>query len=335
MAQQRGIIAIIGWLTVCYILIKVTYILRIYLLPSRITRFAHVTPNGDSPWALVTGASDGIGTEFARELAHQGFNVVLHGRNDAKLSLVKEKLQKSYPGRSFKVLVADASRVECVNCIKSNQRTQKEAIGQGAPDFKSIKAALDGLHLTVLINNAGGGPSNPTFQLLQDFSEERVANNVSLNALFPLHLMRELLPMLSQNGPSLIMNISSMSDAGFPLLSSYGASKQFLMNLTRTVGLEMTLDDAVGRVEVLGVRVGRVTGVSHCDMKPSMFMPSSQTLARAALSRAGYGHGAVIGYWAHALQGVFVDVLPTWVEHRFIQAVMKKERDMELANKSD
>jgi 17beta-estradiol 17-dehydrogenase / very-long-chain 3-oxoacyl-CoA reductase len=282
---------------------------------------------------LVTGASDGIGRAFAQELAAQGFNVVLHGRNQAKLDAVKDQLQRNHPSRSFRILMADASAVACANCIPTELHQQHTE----ALDFKTLGAALEGLHLTILINNAGGGPTNPIYTLLMDSSEERVTRNVSLNALFPLHMMRQFLPVLSRSGPSLIINISSMADKGFPLLSSYGPSKQFLMTLTRSVGLEMSLGDRPGldQVEVLGVRVGRVTGVSAFKEEPSLFTPSARDMARAALSRAGYGHGCVIGYWSHALQNLGFSMLPAWLEDRVMQDVMRGERAAELSKKSN
>lgn len=92
-----------------------------------------------SPWALVTGASDGIGVGFAEELASQGFNVILHGRNAEKLQTVSETLQAQFPGRKFKILVLDAV--------------------QDAGNVDKIQAALaefKDLNLKVLINNVGG-----------------------------------------------------------------------------------------------------------------------------------------------------------------------------------
>ncbi|CEJ93520.1 hypothetical protein VHEMI09101 [[Torrubiella] hemipterigena] len=120
-----------------------------------------------------------------------------------------------------------------------------------------------------------------------------------------------------------------MADQGFPLLASYSASKQFLMNLTRAVRLEMALEKS-SQVEVLGVKIGRVTGVVALKETPSFFVPDAQTAARAILGRVGYGHGMVIGYWVHALQHIGASILPTWAEDRVISAVMQKERESNL-----
>ncbi|KAF4511681.1 hypothetical protein G6O67_003454 [Ophiocordyceps sinensis] len=324
---MASLISAIGALTIGLAVFQVVRLIVTYLVPSRIGRYAHAAPDGHPPWALVTGASDGIGRAFAHELAALGFGVVLHGRNHAKLSLVVSQLQEIYPNGSFRTLVADASTVSCTSCLAQTDRPVPV-------DFGAIKAAVDDLHLTVLINNAGGGPADPIYVPLSECSESRVTANVSLNALFPLHLTRALLPTLGRNAPALVLNVSSLADRGFPLVASYSASKQFLMNLTRAVGLEMALQGSAGEVELLGVRVGRVTGVSRFKERPSLFIPDAQTMARATLARAGRGHGIVIGYWAHALQELCISLLPGWVRDKVLVQVVRWERAKELQSES-
>ncbi|KAK1640690.1 short chain dehydrogenase/reductase [Colletotrichum phormii] len=290
MANTQTIITFVGILTIGITVVKIADWIAIYTLPSRLGRYAHNSSNGDAPWALVTGASDGIGR----------FNVVLHGRNHAKLSADASDLRIKCPESSFRILVAWQTR----------RPSQTGDSSQAPLDFESIQAELRELHLTVVVNNAGGGPTNPVFSPLIECSMDRINSNVSLNARFPLHLTRVLLPTLQQNAPSMVMNISSMADQGFPLLVAYSASKQFLMNMTRAVGLEFKLDDAANSVEMLGVRVGRVTDVSHLKEAPSLFTPDFQTMARAALARSGHGHGIVVRYWGHALQQAASSFLP-------------------------
>ncbi|KAJ4859433.1 short chain dehydrogenase domain-containing protein [Trichoderma breve] len=287
------IFASIGAVTVAALAINVLSAVKVYILPSKLKRYAHVSADGKHPWALVTGASDGIGRAFAEELALRGFNIVLHGRNQTKLDMGGEN-ESQHP-----------------------------------LDFNAIKDALQDLHLTVLINNAGGGARDPVYLSLSDSSEERITDNVTVNALFPLHLIRVLLPHLAQNSPALIMNISSLADAGLPLLASYSASKQFLMTLTRTIDLEIAFSGKA-EIECLGVRVGNVTGVSHNRQSPSVFTPSAETMARAALDRAGRGHGVITGHWAHALQQAMMDFMPTFLARIVILNTIRERKEAEL-----
>ncbi|KAL7930823.1 short chain dehydrogenase/reductase [Trichoderma chlorosporum] len=319
--SSSKVLASIGAITAAALAIKLVSTISVYLLPSKLQKYAHASSDGRPPWALVTGASDGIGRCFVEELALRGFNVVLHGRNQAKLDAVKAELQARHPERSFRILIADASKVQCVSCLQAGEKHSL--------DFDAIKEQLRDLNLTVLINNAGGGSRDPVYLPLSDSSEERVTENVSVNALFPLHLTRALLPQLAQSSPALVMNISSLADAGLPLLASYGSSKAFLMTLTRTINLEMAFSDKAD-VECLGVRVGNVTGVSHNKEAASLFTPGSDTMARAALDRAGHGHVVVTGHWAHALQEAGVNMMPQFLANRVMIDAIRVRRDAEL-----
>ncbi|KAI8958499.1 NAD(P)-binding protein [Daldinia sp. FL1419] len=330
---SSAILSTIGLLTVSNVIFKILSLARTYTYSSKLSRYAHPSRDGEPPWALVTGASDGIGLALAHELAANGFNVVLHGRNREKLSRVESELRDAFPQRSFRILVADAHVVPCVNCLTASENGRQD--GSAALDFAAIKQELDGLNLTVVVNNAGGNPIGPIFVPLKDKTEDRTIENVSLNALFPLHLARTLLPNLIQNSPSLLINIGSMSDRGLPLIATYAASKQFLMTLTGALRLEIAMEGKANDVEVLGIRAGRVTGVSRYKELPSLFSPSTETFAKAALAHAGNGGGVVIGYWAHALQQLVTDSLPGWVLDKVMINVMHQEREWDLKAKKD
>lgn len=81
----------IGAVLTFYLLLKFLRFVYLYTRPSSLKRY-HYGHDGSPPWALVTGASDGIGLGFAHELAHRGFNVILHARNATKLEGVNSQL---------------------------------------------------------------------------------------------------------------------------------------------------------------------------------------------------------------------------------------------------
>ncbi|KAI9148235.1 putative beta-glucosidase C [Paramyrothecium foliicola] len=308
------LLTVTGFVAILTTIVRVVLYFLPFLQSSQLHRYHHVSKDGQTSWALVTGASDGIGREFARALAKQGFNVVLHGRNAAKLSNVESGLSKDFPNCSFKTLVADASAVCCTNC------TSKASHGV---DFEAITKQVADLHLTVLINNAGGGLQDPTFACAYTESEHRLLANTSLNALFPALLIRALLPTLIQNSPSLIMNISSLADSGFPLIAFYSSSKSFLMTLTRSLRLEMAMEEH--DVEVLGVRIGKTTMASGFTEAPKPFLPSSRAMAKAALDRVGSSHAIVVGYWQHALQDFFLGLMPEWVQNKLMISAINSQ----------
>ncbi|KAI1293912.1 putative oxidoreductase,short chain dehydrogenase [Xylaria venustula] len=320
------VFGLVGLLTISSVFFKLFKHAAVYLRPSKLDRYHHLSQHGELPWALVTGASDGIGRAFSYELAANGFNVVLHGRNHAKLFRVMDDLSKKYPQREFKILIADASAVACTHCLGTERADE---VGVAPLEFAAIRRDLDDINLTVLVNNAGGGPWNPVCLPIWESPESKITANVSLNALFPLHLTRALLPNLMRNSPSLVINISTMVDQGFPLIASYSASKQFLMAITSALRLELQMEGMGDAVEVLGVKVGRVTGARNCTEPVSLFLPDAETMAKAALARAGNGNRIVVGYWGHALQqlgGELLSLLPASISDGVYMDVMRQER---------
>ncbi|KLU91262.1 hypothetical protein MAPG_09783, partial [Magnaporthiopsis poae ATCC 64411] len=261
--------AAVGLLTTLYWASRGASFAYTFARPSRLGRYLHeadpVSESGSGrdgssnggrqqqrpPWALVTGASDGIGKHLAAELADFGFNVVLHGRNPEKLAKVQEALVARFPSRKFRVLIADVSRVPCSGCVKpasaaaeDNDSSQGHvhaapASAPAAVDFDAILAQLADLHLTVLINNAGGPLYDPgPFCGVEAYSARSLAENVTANAVFPLILTSQLMPRLKAASPALVINVGSMSDQSMPRLPSYSPSKAFLNCMSRCLALD-------------------------------------------------------------------------------------------------
>jgi len=319
---QTNIILALGALTALSLAFNVLDFVILYTRPSRLKHYLHTT-RGKPAWALVTGASDGIGKCLARELAAAGFNVVLHGRNEAKLGRVRTALETAFPARSFRLLLADASKVPCANCVDAGAAS-------AALDFDALVAPLDELNLTVVVNNAGGNSADPVYDVLQNYPRRTVLEMVGLNALFPTLLLHALLPQLGRDSPALVIGVGSLSDNGLPLLSFYGAAKRFLVGLSEALGREAFVGGGGGTgVEVLAVRVGAVTGVSGRDVTPSFFEPDAAFMARAILDRVGCGRPVVVPYWAHALQQAVVSLMPSWVMEVIFREVMVNRRDEE------
>lgn len=220
----------VGILVIGHYLFNAASFLALYLKPSKLQRYLHDT-DGRSAWALVTGSTSGIGKNLVYELAERGFNIVVHGRNEEKCATLIEGLRVSFPAREFRILIADAERVACGNCHQNAAAVR----GGKSVDFDAIVSSLEDLNLTVLINNAGGGPRDPTFATLDYFSEQQVTSTVCLNLFFPMQLMNWLIPLLKKNSPALIINIGSLSDIGIPYLAPYSASKVSLLVMNQPV----------------------------------------------------------------------------------------------------
>jgi len=309
------LLALVGVATLSYLLLRFARFIYLYALqPSALPRYRHGSKY--KAWALVTGSSDGIGLGFAHVLAGNGFNVILHGRNLVKLEAVKTRLGTDFPHAQFRILVADAS----------SSHGMKRAI----EDMVSSLSDLPG-PFTVLINNAGGvSMLRSGFNILQGHGSAGVDSVLNLNIRFATQLTRALMPKLTEHAPSLIMSISSVTATlgGVPYLSVYSGTKSYL--LAWSGGLQREFWSEGLDMEALAIVVGQVTNVSHYKEPTSIFIPDAETMARAALARVGCGRLTVTGYWTHALQGFFVELMPEVLATRFITDATKKARANEI-----
>ncbi|KAH7397934.1 hypothetical protein BKA64DRAFT_673152 [Cadophora sp. MPI-SDFR-AT-0126] len=284
-----------------------------YIRPSSIMRYHHLQPlTSQTPWALITGSSDGIGKSYASLLASKGFNIILHGRNPAKLETLRQSMQEVHPDLDFRILVLDASK-------------------DGADANREIRDAVDSLrdlHVTVLISNVGGGEKcdGPFMEPYVLYTPRDIDRLLNVNARFPAQITRAVLPLLQKHGgPALIMTMGSMSDFGMPYMSVYSAAKAFDLRFSTALKRELNAEcEAVtardgrqstnrNQIEVLGIMTGGVTEVAWDKTKGNLFRPGAETLARAALERVGCGRDVVAAYLPHALIWPLPDLLPKWL----------------------
>ncbi|KAM0052271.1 putative short-chain dehydrogenase/reductase SDR, NAD(P)-binding domain superfamily [Helianthus debilis subsp. tardiflorus] len=112
-------------------------------------------------WALVTGSTDCIGKAFAFELAKQGLNIILVGRNPSKLETVSTEIKSKFEKTQIKEVVFDLS-------------------GDLNEGIKRISEAIDGLDVGILINNAGVSYPYARFRILYVFLKNRVKRQFTL-----------------------------------------------------------------------------------------------------------------------------------------------------------
>lgn len=302
----------LGLLLVAYQLLRLIRFIDFHNRLSNIHTYRH-----HKSWALVTGASDGIGLAFAQELSERGFNIVLHGRNAEKLERVRGALLKKtlVVPIDVRVVVADAS----------NSHGMKGAI-------ESVVASLEDLPgpLTVLVNNVGGtGAMASTFTSLGAYTPADVDGVVNLNARFTTQLTRALLPMLRKSKPSLVVNMGSITGYGAPMgmpyLSVYSGTKAYILAWSQALTREMIFEES--GVQVLGLVVGGVTDATH-DRKPgTLFTPRARTFVSAALGKVGCGKGVVTPYWPHALQMLLFGLMPgNWRSRVLLNAVASRKK---------
>ncbi|KAL9109122.1 MAG: hypothetical protein Q9227_006213 [Pyrenula ochraceoflavens] len=297
---------LLGLLTASYALYRVINIIWAFLRPSSISRC--LRKDGET-WALVTGASDGIGFAFCQELASRDFNIVLHGRNPQKLEAKAAELLKDFPHIQTRLFVADAS----------------------APvNFGELQEIVKDIHLTVLVNNVGGtGNQKKNFMPLQDFTVEDIDSTVNINALFATKITHFLLPSLLKNEPSLILNVGSTAASGFPQLSVYAGTKGYLMSLSESLQNELVdqrKDVTVHTVLIAAVQAGNI------ELEKSVFVPSARAVARATIDKVGCGEVVITPWLPHAMQTSIMGSFPTKLRRRALIGLLRMAENAERKN---
>jgi short-subunit dehydrogenase len=167
-------------------------------------------------YALVTGASKGIGKAIAEELASRKVNLLLVARSEDLLQQVSAELSEKY----------------------------QVQIHQFAQDLTDTAASANvwqwieqhGFRVNILVNNAGYGLSGP----FDKYSSGEYADMIRINVLVPMELTGLLLPHLKQQDQSYILNIvSSSAYQAVPGLGAYSASKAFMLSFSRSLRYEL------------------------------------------------------------------------------------------------
>lgn len=289
-----------------------------FLRSTSIRRYNHTSDGRPgSSWAIVTGASDGIGKGFAEELCLHGFNVVLHGRNETKLKALQQEFKKQWPDRETKILVLDAGK-EASNETKLHSAAEE----------------LEDLNLRVLINHVGGSAGlRPMYVPLHETTADRTTLFMDLNARFPTEITRVLLPILINNSPSLILNMGSLAaEVPSPYVSVYSGTKAYNKSWARSLGYELKAEGH--DIEVKLIETGQVSTANE-PRETNLVIPDARTFAKHALAKVGDGKREVYGYWPQEVQHRVLDLLPAWVLERTVLRILKGLKEKEEREAKD
>ena len=298
--------SIFGIITLLYLTIRTTLFVWTFLRPSKLGRYCH---SGSGSWALVTGASDGIGRSFSEELLKRGFNVLLHGRNAEKLERIKKDLLRAFPKRYAETVVADASEY-----------------GDNYSVILDKAKQLPG-KLTVLVNNVGGITTRPQYISQAEIEHEHIDICINTNVRFSTHLTRALLPTLKENRPSVILNAGSTGGlAGVPYLVTYSATKSYVHCFSQGLKNELVAE-GIEDVDAMGVLIGNVSTPGNTQKMAGDI--SSSECASACLDRVGGGKSLAWAHWKAALQISIVDILPKGIMRKMVGAEMRKRVEVE------
>lgn len=231
---------------------------------------------------MITGASDGIGKEYALQLAAKGFNVLLVSRTQSKLDTLASEISSKYKVQT-KTFAMDYA-------------ANKDA------DFATLKKLAESLDVSILINNVGLSHSIPVSFI--ETSEQEMRDIITINCMGTLRTTQAIAPGMVQRRRGLILTMASFGGLiPSPLLATYSGSKAFLQQWSSALASEL----ASSNVKVQLVQSYLVTSAMSKIRRPTATVPTPKQFVRAALSRIGRSGGAQgiaatsTPYWSHGI----------------------------------
>lgn len=162
-------------------------------------------------WAAITGSTDGIGKALALEMAARGLNLLLIGRNPAKLAATSLEIKQKHGGVSVRTVEID---------FFSDGRRRGDEIA------RILEGEFKGLDLGVLINNVG--LAYPYARFLHEVDDELMESVVGVNVAATTWVTRAAVAGMLERKRGAIVNVGSGSSAcvsSYPLYSVYAAAK--------------------------------------------------------------------------------------------------------------
>lgn len=246
------------------------------------------------PWAVVTGASDGIGAAFAAELAAKGLNLVLVARRAERLHALSQELTRRYP-IAVRVLPADLASKSSAS---------------------ALLAATADLDVGLLVAAAGFGSSGPALQTHDATEAELVEVNCAAVLQQSLHFGRRL---ADRRRGGIVLLSSVLAFQGTPYSANYAASKAYIQALAEGLGEELR---GAG-VDVLSVAPGPIASgfAARAQMQLGQTMTPA-VVARVSLAALGKQRTVRPG-WLSKVLGWGLSTAPRFLRVRIIGSIMK------------
>jgi short-subunit dehydrogenase len=238
------------------------------------------------PYALITGASAGIGKEFANQLAQAGYDLVLVARDINRLEAVGENLKHSY-GVEYEVISADLSKELEIEKVAKRLNDQDRFI-------------------EVLVNNAGFG-LNTSFGKTAK-AEEDALLDVLVRA--PIHLTRAVIPLMVERNKGYVINVGSV--AAWITTGTYSAAKAWLHSFSESLYGQYSKQGVYVSVVAPGftkTEFHQRANISTASLPKWMWL-SDEFVVRKSLKGAFNKKAVVVPGWQYKTLRVVAKYLP-------------------------
>jgi 17beta-estradiol 17-dehydrogenase / very-long-chain 3-oxoacyl-CoA reductase len=274
-------------------------------------------------WAIVTGATDGIGQAYAMEMARKGLNVVVVSRTQSKLDATKKLIEDKYPSIQVKTVQADFSEA-------------------GNDLYDRIGDAIDGLDVGVLVNNVGVSYPGALFaEELEEWAPGVTDRLLRVNVDAVTKMTALVLPGMKSRRRGAIVCVSSANGvvpSGSPLYTLYAAGKAYVDMYARSLASEAAGFGIDVQSHIPYFVVSKMSKIR----RPTFFTPTPAGYAKAAVACIGNGQASVVPFLPHRIQHLAL-MLPEWVVKRMLMSMhmglrkryLKKMRAKEAEGKGN
>ncbi|XP_028116994.1 very-long-chain 3-oxoacyl-CoA reductase 1-like [Camellia sinensis] len=282
-------VATLGFISLCSSIINlVKWVYIMFLRPPKNLKRSY------GSWAVITGSTDGIGKAIAMELASEGLNLVLVGRDSLKLESTSSEIRYRIGDRvSIRTIVIDFAKVG------------------GEEIEKRIGEEIEGLDVGVLINNAG--LAYPFARFFHEVDLNLMESVVGVNIVGATWVTKAVLAGMLKKKKGAIVNIGSGSSgaavSSYPLYTIYAATKAYIELFSRCISLEYKQHGIDVQCQIPLLVATKMTSIK----RTSFFIPSPETYSKASLRAIGYEQIS-IPYWPHSLQCCLIRALPDVVQ---------------------
>ena len=264
------------------------------------------SPTSKMPFALVTGASGGIGWALARELASRKHDLLLVARSE---DLLKKNCEEA---RQHFDVKADSMAIDL------------SVPGAILKVYSWIESK--GYSIDILINNAGFG----SWGTLKDIPQNKLSEMMQLNMVTVADLCKIFLPQLEKHSKAFILNVSSTAAyQAVPTLSTYAATKAFVLLFTR--GLKWELKETNISVSCLCPGPTSTGFIDRANLgmikeRAEKFSMTPEKVALIAIDGMFAGKAEIIPGFTNWLSAKLAEIAPKGLTERIAMNLYKSDK---------